>query len=162
MFAASGIVGSEPVPTFGFVYSVGLEPIYVNLDRMIEKFKLGVNELDGLYASFLSTENLDFLRGLARQTRDGFVFPDEHWVKTIFHFALACHQRIMSHEHIIKSLTPIYIGKVASFVIETWESSAEEVEARLELLCLAYEKLKGYLVERWEGAGIQPQPRRSP
>ena len=157
-----GIAGSEPVPTFGFAYSVGLEPIYVNLDRMIEKFRLGVNELDSLYASFLSAESLDFLRGLARQPREGFAFPDEHWVKTIFHFALACHQRIMSHEHIIKSLTPLYIGKVASFVIETWESSAEDVETRLEQLCLTYEKLKGYLIERWEGTGIQPQPRRSP
>lgn len=37
--------GSSPVETFGFVYAVGLEPISVNLDRMIEKCKLDVNEL---------------------------------------------------------------------------------------------------------------------
>ena len=44
---------SESVPTFGFTYAVGLEPINVNLDRMIEKFKLGVKDLSVLYKEFL-------------------------------------------------------------------------------------------------------------
>jgi hypothetical protein len=39
---------------------------------------------------------------------------------------------------------------VASFVIETWESTAEEVEQRLEELCIAYETKKSYLKERWK------------
>jgi hypothetical protein len=56
----------------------------------------------------------------------------------------------MSEEHILKSLTPLYLGKVASFVIETWESTAEEVEQRLEELCITYEREKSYLKKRWE------------
>ena len=44
----------------------------------------------------------------------------------------------MSTEQIIKSLTPLYLGKVASFVIETWDSTADEVEGRLEELCLVF------------------------
>jgi glycosyltransferase involved in cell wall biosynthesis len=144
--------GSEPVATFGFVYSVGLEPIQVNLDKMIEKFRIGVRELAPFYRSFLPEDALSFLSDLAARTdRKGFVYPDAMWVRTIFHFALAVHRKIASREHVIKSLTPLYLGKVASFVIETWESSTEQVEGRLEELCLSFEKDKSYLIERWDG-----------
>src|SRR4030042_500730 len=36
---------SQTVPTFGFHYEVGLEPISVNVERMIRNFKLGVKDL---------------------------------------------------------------------------------------------------------------------
>jgi len=144
--------GSEPVPTFGFVYSVGLEPIPVNLEKMIEKFQMGVRELAPFYRSFLPEDLLVFLDGLAaRPDRGAFAFPDAAWVRTVFHFVLACHRKLASREHILKSLTPLYLGKVASFVIETWECSADEVERRLEGLCRSFESEKGYLIERWDG-----------
>ena len=144
--------GSEPVATFGFVYSVGLEPVQVNLDKMIEKFRIGVRELAPFYRSFLPEDVLSFLSDLAAKTdRKDFVYPDATWVRTIFRFALAVHRKIASREHVIKSLTPLYLGKVASFVIETWESSTEQVESRLEELCLSFEKDKSYLIERWDG-----------
>ena len=72
-------------------------------------------------------------------------------MKTVLSFALACHRKTLSREHIVKSLTPLYLGKVASFVIETWDCTAEEVERRLEELCLAFEREKTYLVEGWNG-----------
>jgi len=150
--AWSAVKGSEPVATFGFVYSVGLEPIHVNVDRMIEMFRLGVKDLGPFYKAFLPADVLSFLDDLAaRPDRRSFTYADGAWVKTIMSFALACHRKDVSREHIIKSLTPLYLGKVASFVNETWDCTAEEVEARLEELCLAFEKEKSYLVERWNG-----------
>jgi hypothetical protein len=88
---------------------------------------------------------------MAVRTKDNFSLPDDLWVQIIYNFALAYHRRVMSQEHLLKSLTPLYLGKVASFVIETWESSAEEVEQRLEELCIAFERAKPHLVEKWEG-----------
>jgi glycosyltransferase involved in cell wall biosynthesis len=145
-----GTKKSESIPTFGFSYAVGLEPIHVNLDGMIEKFKLGVQELSVLYESFLPAELLQLLKITAKESKESFALPDEAWVKIIYNFALACHQKTMSKEHILKSLTPLYLGKVASFVIETWESTAEEVEQRLEDLCIAFERGKPYLIARWK------------
>jgi len=141
---------SGSVPTFGFMYAVGLEPIHVNLDGMIEKFRLGVKELSALYESIVPGELLALLGTVAEGSKEHFSLPDDAWVKIIYHFALACHHKVMSQEHILKSLTPLYLGKVASFVIETWESTAEEVERRLEELCIAFERGKPYLIERWE------------
>jgi len=144
------VKGSERVATFGFVYAVGLEPINVNLDKMIEMFRLGVRDLETFYKSFLPENVLSDLReAAARPDRDAFSYADDAWVRTIMSFALAYHRKVVSREHLIKSLTPLYLGKVASFVIETWTSSAEEVEGRLEKLCLSFEREKSNLVESW-------------
>lgn len=145
----SKVRGSEAVPTFGFVYTVGLEPIKVNLDGMLQKFRLGVKELSQLYEAFLPGELMWFLEAEADASREDFRFPDDVWAEIIYSFAVAFHRRLMSPEHIIKSLTPLYLGKVASFVIETWESNADEVEKRLDDLCVAFENEKEYLMERW-------------
>lgn len=120
---------------------------------MIEKFRIGVRDLDVLYQAFLPDELLGTLHRLAEAPKEAFTFPDRNWVWLIFHFALACHRRVMSTEHIIKSLTPLYLGKVASFVIETWNSSAEEVERRLEELCLTFEREKPALIKIWTQEG---------
>jgi glycosyltransferase involved in cell wall biosynthesis len=143
------VKGSEPVPTFGFVYSVGLDPLKINLDGMIDRFRLGVKELSPLYESILPGELMWFLGSIAEQPKEKYAFPDSVWAEIIFNFALASRKRLMSQDHIVKSLTPLYLGKVASFVMETWESSAEDVEKRLEDLCVAFETGKPYLIERW-------------
>ena len=64
-------VGSEPVPTFGFVYTVGLEPITVNLDAMIEKFRLGVRELSVMYEAFLPSDLIRLLHATAEKAPGG-------------------------------------------------------------------------------------------
>ena len=78
-----------------------------------------------------------------------FGFPDELWVKIIYDFALAYHSKAMVREHILKSLTPLYLGKTASFVNDTMESTASEVEEKIENLCLEFERQKGYLLKNW-------------
>jgi glycosyltransferase involved in cell wall biosynthesis len=141
--------GSELIPTFGFAYCVGLEPINVNLSGMIDRFIIGVTELSNIYKHILPKELLNFLESIAKKSWEHFSIPDPNWVEIIYNFALAYHKRIMNQEHLIKSLTPLYLGKVASFVIETQESTAEDVEQKLEDLCIAFEKGKSYLIERW-------------
>jgi len=144
------VEGSDPIPTYGFVYGVGLEPIAVNLEGMIEKFRLGVQELAGIYETLFSGELLAFLREASEKSGDDFVIPDSLWTEMLYQCSVACHRRVMSQEHILKSLTPLYLGKVASFVIEAWESTAEQLEERLEQLCLAYEEGKRVVNAVWE------------
>lgn len=140
---------TSQIPTFGFVYTVGLEPVNVNLSPMIDKFKLGISELSNLYKEFLSPDLLQTLNEMVLLPEDQFFFPDDTWVKIIYDFAIAFHKKIRNTEHIIKSLTPLYLGKVASFVIETKYANSTEVEARFESLCLAFEKQKPYITNKW-------------
>ena len=139
---------TDPVPLFGFQFSVGLEPIKVNLERMISMFRLGITELGAILQEIVSPETFAGLEEAAKGS--AFSLSDELWARLIFDYALACHRKTMSAAHILKTLTPLYLGKVASLVQDMAESSADEVEARLEDLCGAYEKLKPYLIEKWQ------------
>jgi hypothetical protein len=139
---------TDPVPLFGFEFSVGLEPVNVNVERMIGMFDLGVKELSDLLKEILSIDSMKEL--IEVSSSDHFVFTDDLWARIIYDYALACHKKLMSVDHILKTLTPLYLGKVASLVQDMANSSAHEVEERLETLCLAFEKTKPYLIERWD------------
>jgi len=141
---------SEPVPAFGFQYAVGLEPVSVNLDRMIERFRLGVRELMDIWKEFLPKEIITFFDKAAGLNKEKFNIPEEVWVEIIYNFALAFHKKALNREHLLKSLTPLYIGRTASFVMETWESDAEEVEAKIEKLSVTFEGTKDFLLNNWE------------
>lgn len=143
------IKGSEKVPSFGFQYAVGLEPVSVNLDRMIEKFRLGIKELLDIWKMFLPIEIIHFLQKTSVVQKNEFHIPDEIWVEIIYSFAIAAHHKILNKEHLLKSLTPLYLGKVASFVIETWECNAIEVEEKINKLCTSFENEKSFLLDNW-------------
>jgi len=144
------VKGSEAIPTFGFNYAVGPEPVSVNIDKMIERFSLGVKELIRLWKEFLSKDIIDFLQRAAALPKDKFNFPDEIWVEIVYSFAIAAHKKIMNREHLLKSLTPLYIGRTASFVRETWESDAAGVEDKIERLCRMFEEKKFFLKVNWQ------------
>ena len=48
-----------------------------------------------------------------------------------------------------RSLTSLYLGRTASFVIDTREASAPAVEEKIEALCGLFEEKKSLLLERW-------------
>lgn len=140
---------TESVPIYGFQYTVGLEPVSVNLERMIDKFRLGVRDLGEIWKDFLSPEIIDFLQTAAGLLKEEFHIPDNVWTEIIYNFAIASHKKAISREHLLKSLTPLYIGRTASFVKETWDSDASEVEGKIERLCKVFEEKKTLLIERW-------------
>jgi hypothetical protein len=142
------VKSTDPVPLFGFEFSVGLEPVNVNVDRMIGMFDLGIKELSDLLKEILSFDSMKEL--VETSSSDHFTFTDDLWARIIYDYAVAFHKKVMSVDHILKTLTPLYLGKVASLVQDMAESNAHEVEERLEEQCIAFEKLKPYLIERWD------------
>lgn len=144
------VIGSVPVPIFGFEYAVGLEPIRVNVDRMINSFQMGLRELAPIWERVLARETFEQIQRLGCLDREAFRFPATLWVRTVYDFAVAYHKMVINREHLLRSLTPLYLARTASFVLETPEASAEEVEQILENLCQEYEKWKSYLIERWD------------
>jgi len=144
------IASTQAVPVFGFTYAVGLEPVNVNIQRMLEKFRLGAHELGPIWENILSRDTIDFLTGLADTPKEDFHMPDSIWVDIIYSFALAAHRKVIHKEHLLKSLTPLYIGRTASFVIETWEASGSEVEEKINKLCEEYWRSKRSFSERWQ------------
>lgn len=141
---------SRPIPTFGFHYEVGLEPVSVNVERMIGNFRLGVKDLMEIWRKVLLPETALWLESIARLSDEAFSFPQDLWARIIYDFASAYHKGSVHREHLLKSMIPLYLGRVASFVMENQESTAGEVEAKIESLCRVFEEMKPYLIERWE------------
>jgi len=146
----SKITNSEPVPEFGFKFEVGLEPVRINLERMVDGFRQGVFNLAVVWKKILDENTLKELGRIASYNILEFKFPQNLWVKIVYDFALAYHRKVMAREHILRSLTPLYLGRVASFVNETLESKASEIEEKIEQVCLEFERQKKYLIDNWE------------
>ncbi len=151
------VQSSEPVPMFGFPFEVGVEPITVNVERMIQAYEQGVTDLREIYQAILEPATLEAAAACARQPHDLFQIPDVLWVHMIYEFAAAWERRAIDREHMLQSLVPLYLGRTASFVLEVRESSAAEVEERIEQLCLVFEREKPYLTDRWSSKAGKEQ-----
>jgi hypothetical protein len=144
------VLRSDPVPLFGFEYTVGLEPVRVDVARMIGIFQSGARDLASIWESVLAPETLAGVVALASPGDAGFRFPTELWVRVVYDFAVAHHRKTINRDHLLRSLTPLYLGRTASFVLENEEAGSAEVEAAIEALCLEFEAGKPYLAGRWE------------
>jgi glycosyltransferase involved in cell wall biosynthesis len=140
---------SQPVPTFGFHYEVGVEPVSVNVERMIENFRLGVKGLMEIWRKVLFPETVPWLESIGRLSDEAFSFPQDLWVHIVYDFAVAYYKGSAHREHLLKSMIPLYLGRVASFVMENQKNSAIEVEEEIESLCMVFDEMKPYLIERW-------------
>src|SRR5438034_8658528 len=146
------IEASKPVTLFGFQYQVGVEPVHVNIDAMIANFRQGLADLEPIWRQMLAAETLEGLFLLKECPPQAFHIPDDLWARIVYDTAVAYHRYSMPREHLLKALTPLYLGRTASFVLETQGLTSIEAEVRIEALCQAFEKRKPYLLERWEPA----------
>lgn len=142
--------GSEPVPTFGFEYTVGLEHVNVNTARMLKLFRDGLFNLRNIWLDILGAGDLKEVERLAALDDAAFRFPPGLWARIVYDYALAFHLRKLPREHLLKSLLPLYVGKTASFIIEVEPMAPHEAEAEIEKLCLEFENGKEYLLTRWK------------
>jgi hypothetical protein len=75
--------------------------------------------------------------------------PTDLWVRTVHAFALAHHLRRLGPEHLLPILTPLYLGRTASWVNQASGYGAAEVEVELDALCERFESLKPHLADAW-------------
>ena len=145
--------GSAPVDLFGFPYDVGLDPVAVNVDRMLGIFRTACHDLAEIWSLALTPGTLGAVQalGAAPVLPAGFHLEDELWTRIIFEFASAYNRSKLERGHLLRSLTPLYLARVASFVIDTKEMDAAAVEERIERLCLTFENRKPYLAAQWRG-----------
>lgn len=149
--AWSAGTGSQPIPTQGCDQDVTLEPVRINRKRLHEMFRSGVTDLETVLSSILSAETLAGLQQAATLPEDDFRYSPELWVKTVYEFAASYHRSVISRDHVIQALVPLYRGRMFTFLAENRDASAEQVEHNVELLCQEFERLKPYLLEVWNG-----------
>jgi hypothetical protein len=138
------------VPVKGVLPELPSEPSRIHRKQMLERFRSAVSELGSVLQTILAPETLSEIRALAGRSDREVRFPDELWVRTVYDCAASYHASVMHRAHLLQALTPLYLGRAGSFVVENLERDAAEVDRKMEELCLAFERLKPYLLERWK------------
>jgi glucosylglycerate synthase len=149
------IEGSEPVPVFGFPFEVGVEPVRVNVAKMVASFHQGLADLESIWKHLLSDETTRMLYEFNHGEGTTVHIPDDLWVRIVYDAAAAYHHQLLPREHLLKSLTPLYLGRTASFVLTTQGLTSTEAEHTIEHLCQIFEQQKSYLLERWNEQKLQ-------
>ena len=140
--------GSEPIPVVGEPIPPGVEPMAVDADRMREAFRQGARDLTAIWELILAPDTLAEV--LALEEGGGLRFPDDLWARVVYDFALGHHYSVVHRDHLLRSLTPLYLGRTAAFVFATRGGGAAATQAYLEAVAVAFERQKTYLVEHWQ------------
>ncbi len=140
---------SSAVPTFGTVGAIEDGGGSLNLDSLMEKYRLGYRELRDIWRAVLPPRTIVELRRVAEAPFERFAIDDRLWATIVYDFAFGYSFRVMPREHLLRSLTPLYTGWLASFAREMRGAALTEIEERVERLCLAFEAEKRYLISRW-------------
>ncbi len=142
------VSGSTPVETFGAAGMLegGAAP---PVERFVSAFQLGERELAPIWGLVLPPATRVALHRAAALPATAFRLDDATWVKVVYDFAVAHYARVIEPHQLLHSLTPLYLGWVASFASETLALDAAAIEARVEKLCDVFEQQKRYLISRW-------------
>ena len=146
--------GSEALEMLGDPEAPLVEPGAVDVeavevDALLEGFRLGVRDLGAIWQDILAPETFGDVLVLHPESGAAFAFPDDLWARVVYDFALGHHYGVVHRDHLLRSLVPLYLGKTAAFVLQTRRASAEVVQVAQEAVGEAFERQKPYLVEHW-------------
>jgi hypothetical protein len=141
---------AEPVPCFGALSGSVESGARPDLAGMAEAFARDVAALHPLLESILTEPTLAGVTAAAASPP--LVYGDDLWAATVFEFLLAYHRGVMSREHVMQTLLPLYLGRTAGFLLEHASSGPATVDAALESLCLAFERAKPPVAALWKKA----------
>lgn len=141
--------GSAAIPIFGTVPAIGPEAPPLNIDGLMESFRLGYRELREIWTRVLPPRTIVELRKLTQTVPDRFQFDDRFWASIVYDFALGYSLRVMPRDHLLRSLTPLYSGWLASFVLQMRSANPAQIDERIEQVCQGFESEKRHLISRW-------------
>jgi hypothetical protein len=141
---------SESVQTFGPEHELTSEPTDLDRHRMFEMFRNGVAGLEPILGSILDPETHAGIKEIVACEESTFRFNSGLWVRTLYDFAASYHHAVINRDHLVQALIPLYRGMTFSFLMEHADSSAAEMEAVSESLCVEFERQKPFLTEKWK------------
>ncbi|UCE33692.1 MAG: glycosyltransferase [Deltaproteobacteria bacterium] len=144
------VKGSRTVPTFGLQEFKEPEPIKVNLDRLVTEFKTGFRQFRGLYQDIFCPDCFEELKRCAGKAKTKFVMPVSTWIQVLYETAATFHHWTHNRTQLVNLVTPLYLGRVASFINQTKMMNSFQAEELVEEQAQVFEDHKGYLIEIWD------------
>ncbi len=124
---------------------------------MVREFKEGMRLFGPLWKEIFTEEVFQELERSSQQTPDQFLLPVETWVKLLYELAAKYHHLRDHRMKLLGVMTPLYLGRVASFINRTRDLGSVEAEQVVEEQAQVFEELKPYLLGLWtDGTGAEP------
>jgi hypothetical protein len=157
--------GSHDVPAYGFERFADPPPLDINVVRLLDELVRGRTTSGEAWATMLAPrtrESLEQVVADASRELDAlsradaptaiedatFAFPDELWANVVGDVAVAAHRGVPIGT-LVPALVPLYFGRVAGLVIETWDMTTQQAESVVERQARAFELAKPRLVRHW-------------
>ncbi len=146
------IRGSQTLPRFGQPEVPSPENATpADVHGMLQSFRLGAQNLQDVWGLILPLPRCwNCGQVVAADRRSVPVsLTNCNGSRIIYDFALGHRLQTISRDHLLRSITPLYLGWIASYALEMQTAGLAEVDSRSALISKAYEDNKSYLVSRW-------------
>ncbi len=141
--------GSAAVPHRGEPAPVQADARSPAVEKMVRAFDLGLKDLLPVWEQVMPESTLSGLYPLTLLAPDEFRLPPPLWARVVSDFAVAYHERRLPRDHLLRALTPLYLGRVAAFVVEARTTPLARIPETFEKIDRAFEAEKEHLVARW-------------
>jgi hypothetical protein len=143
------VQGSAAVPSAGAPAELLQESAPPEVERMVRAFRLGLKDLLPVWEQAMPEETLGQLYPLGLRAPDDFEFPAPLWARVVCDFAVAHHEQRLPREHLLRALTPLYLGRTAAFLREAHAARARSLAGLVEGIGAAFEAEAAILRARW-------------
>ncbi len=145
------IKGSRTVPMFGLAEFMEPEPIQVDLGWLVTEYKTGFRQFRGLYRDIFCPECFEELKKCAGMAKTKFAMPVKTWIMVLYEIAATFHHWTYNRTQLVHLVTPLYLGRVASFINQTRKMTSSQAEEVVEEQAQVFEDQKDYLIQVWDG-----------
>ena len=150
-----GVKGSVSVKTFAHPGNSEPEEVKANFELMINQFKVGFKQFSPLWKDIFCADCFEEIKKVHRMGAKRFHLPSETWVQILYELAATFHSWTHNRMRLVELVTPLYYGRVASFVRESWDMSSAGAERLVEEQAQRFEDQKDYLLRVWEEKSCQ-------
>lgn len=119
------------------------------VDQMVRAFDLGLKDLLPVWEQIIPEATLARLYPLALLAADEFRLPPALWARIVSDFAVAHHDRRLPRDHLLRALTPLYLGRTAAFIVHVRAMPPGRMPEAFETIDRAFEDERDHLVARW-------------
>jgi hypothetical protein len=143
--------GSEDAPVFGEVSVVDPEEVRADSALLVRKLRASAAAEAATWDEALSSE----ARAAVRRALDEEVphaLAGETWAKIVYDLLAASARDPKRTDAYVRSLVPLYFGRVAAFIDDARDISTAESERLVEDQAAAFERAKDHLRGRWAPA----------
>jgi len=148
-----GITGSVEVPTFGEFSGQTADPFEIDRQALTDYFRVGFRNFSSVWESLLTSGDFKIIEKLAVGNGKPLDLPVETWARVVYDYANAFHATPFQKFKLLDTMVPLYYARVASLVNALEGESADTAEMRFDEHAEVFEKLKPYLIEKWDKAG---------